>query len=149
MGDQAHPLRDVHWALGQLRDRFSTQIPVCLVGHSLGGRAALLAAREPAVVSAVALAPWVLPSDAPHGIDGKAILIVHGDRDRIASPSRSAQLARRMSDHARVDYITVPGGKHAMLRRHNEFSGPAAEFACASLLQASTRFIDSARVGRG
>lgn len=141
------PVRDVHWALAQLRERFAPEIPVCLVGHSLGGRAALLAAGEPVVVSAVALAPWVLPSDATPGIDGKPILILHGDRDRVASPTRSAQLAQRMSHRARVDYVVVPGASHAMLRHHEAFSRPAADFALASLREAEPTWRPLERTG--
>ncbi len=56
------PVDDVDWALGQAAERFGADVPVCLVGHSLGGRAALLAANRPQVRSAVALAPWVYPA---------------------------------------------------------------------------------------
>ena len=42
--DTAHtPVDDVTWALGETRSRLGG-LPTCLVGHSLGGRAALLAA---------------------------------------------------------------------------------------------------------
>ena len=128
------PVMDVHWALEQLAARPGGSGPICLVGHSLGGRAALLAAGRPEVVSAVALAPWVTASDAPSGLGGKRILIVHGSGDRIASPERSAALARRIRDEAEVDYVTVEGGKHAMLSHHAEFSGPATRLALETLL---------------
>src|SRR5689334_24858422 len=39
------PVDDARWALEQVRDRLG-DLPVGLVGHSLGGRAALLAAGE-------------------------------------------------------------------------------------------------------
>src|SRR5436309_15692469 len=38
------PVRDAGWALDQARERLGGALPACLVGHSLGGRAALLAA---------------------------------------------------------------------------------------------------------
>ena len=135
-GWDAHhtPVDDVRWALGQVSERLGASTPVCLVGHSLGGRAALLAAGAPQVRGAAALAPWVLPTDRPHGVDGKPILIVHGSGDRIASPQRSAALAERMRATARVRYVSVEGGKHAMLRHHQRFSAPAAEFAVDTLL---------------
>ncbi len=63
--DASHtPLDDVAWALGQVRERFG-HLPACLVGHSLGGRAALLAGGAEEVRSVVALNPWVYPTDAP------------------------------------------------------------------------------------
>jgi pimeloyl-ACP methyl ester carboxylesterase len=109
-------------------------MPTCLIGHSLGGRAALLAAGRPEVSSVVALAPWVLPSDVPPGLGDQRILFVHGDRDRIASHSRSVALARELSRRAEVGYVTVEGGSHSMLRHHALFDGLAAEFAAATLL---------------
>ena len=59
-GVDAHhtPVMDVAWALGEVRARHG-DLPVALVGHSLGGRAALLAADQPLVRSVVALNPWV------------------------------------------------------------------------------------------
>lgn len=64
--DTAHtPVRDVEWALAEIAGRFGRELPVCLVGHSLGGRAALLSAGERQVTGVVALAPWVYPSDVP------------------------------------------------------------------------------------
>jgi pimeloyl-ACP methyl ester carboxylesterase len=128
------PVMDVSWALEQLAERPGGLLPTCLVGHSLGGRAALLAAGHPAVRSVVALAPWVTSSDRPTGLAGKDLLIVHGSDDRIASPERSAALARRIDDTANVSYVTVEGGRHAMLRHHGEFSGRAARFAIETLL---------------
>ena len=40
------PVEDVRWALEQLRSEYDG-LPTCLVGHSLGGRAALLAGDQP------------------------------------------------------------------------------------------------------
>jgi dienelactone hydrolase len=128
------PVRDAHWALEEIAGRLGGRHPSCLVGHSLGGRAALLAAPRPEVVSAVALAPWVYPTDVPAGLSGERLLIVHGDRDRVADPDRSRTLARALAGHARVSFITVAGGKHAMLAHHRSFDGLAAAFAVATLL---------------
>lgn len=135
--DASHtPVNDATWALRELAKRPGGPRPTCLVGHSLGGRAALLSAGAPDVRSVVVLAPWVYPTDVGRGIDGKDVLIVHGDRDRIASPQRAAELARRLSSIARVRLEVVEGGKHAMLRHHDKFSGPAARFAAETLLRA-------------
>lgn len=127
------PVDDARWALEQVRSRLG-ELPVCLVGHSLGGRAALLAVGAPGVLGAVALAPWVYPSDVPPGLGGQRILIVHGTADRVASPARSAALADRLRPRADLRYVSVEGGTHAMLRHHAEFSRPAAEFAVETLL---------------
>jgi pimeloyl-ACP methyl ester carboxylesterase len=88
------PVDDVAWALDELERHADTLPPVALVGHSLGGRAALLAAADPRVVAAV---------------------------------------ARALSARANVEFVVVPGGKHAMLRHHGAFSGPAARFVAERL----------------
>jgi dienelactone hydrolase len=130
------PVKDVRWALDRVAERHGRRLPTCLVGHSLGGRAALLSTARPEVRCTVALAPWVYPSDVPAGLAGERILIVHGSGDRVASPERSAELARRLSRHAEVSYVTVRGGRHAMLSRHGVFTGLAADFVSTSLLGA-------------
>ena len=129
------PVHDVRWALEQIPEILRRTLPVCLVGHSLGGRAALLAAGEPSVAGAVALAPWVLPSDDPRGVEGKPLLIVHGSEDRVASPARAAALAARLHQRTEVSFVLVDGARHAMLRHHREFGRRAAEFATATLLR--------------
>jgi dienelactone hydrolase len=128
------PLRDASWALDEIAERLGRRLPTCLVGHSLGGRAALLAAGAPEVRSAVALAPWVLPGDSPPHPEGRRFLVVHGSQDRIADPRRSLSVARALAERAEVTYVCVDGGKHAMLRRHAVFDGLAAQFAVLTLL---------------
>ena len=128
------PVHDAQWALEEIARRLGDRLPTCLVGHSLGGRAALLAAPRPEVRSAVALAPWVYADDVPPGLDGQRLLFVHGSLDRVARPDRSAALARRLGARARVGYVTVAGAKHAMLHRHDVFSDAAERFALATLL---------------
>ncbi len=135
-GWDAHhtPVDDVRWALREVAGRFGRELPVGLVGHSLGGRAALLAAAERPVVSAVALNPWVYPHEGHLDLTGRRVLLVHGDDDRVARPTNSAAVARDLARTARVGYVTVEGGRHAMLRRHHVFDGLAAGFTTATLL---------------
>jgi pimeloyl-ACP methyl ester carboxylesterase len=132
--DASHtPLDDVAWALEQVRDRFG-DLPACLVGHSLGGRAALLAGGAEAVRSVVALNPWVYPTDAPD-LSGRRVLVVHGTADRIADPGRAATVARTIGRTADVQYVEVPGARHAMLRHGAVFERAAADFAAETLLR--------------
>ncbi|WP_354697922.1 hypothetical protein DSM112329_03580 [Paraconexibacter sp. AEG42_29] len=129
------PVSDAQWALDAIAERLGDAVPTCLVGHSLGGRAAILAAGHPMVRGAVALAPYVYPTDIPRGSGhGKRLLIVHGTADRVADPARSQALAAALRPEWAVTYVSVEGGKHAMLSRHAQFSGPAAEFAADTLL---------------
>ncbi|MCW2831032.1 MAG: alpha/beta hydrolase [Aeromicrobium sp.] len=137
--DTAHtPVDDVHWALDQLSEGYGSQLPVSLVGHSLGGRAAILAGDHPQVRSIVALNPWVYPSDGGHNLTGRRVLVAHGTDDRIASPHNSASAARQMARTADVSYVRVSGGKHAMLGRHSDFDRLAADFSVATLLDDTT-----------
>ncbi|GAA1477387.1 alpha/beta hydrolase [Nocardioides aestuarii] len=127
------PVSDVHWALGRISDDLGP-LPVSLVGHSLGGRAALLAGGAPDVQSVVALAPWVQLSDSPQ-LPGRDVLVVHGTDDRIASWDRARSVTDRLRPEAdRVGFVSVEGGRHAMLRHHRLFDGLAAEFVAATLL---------------
>ena len=123
---------DVAWALGQVRERFG-HLPACLVGHSLGGRAALLAGGAEEVRSVVALNPWVYPTDAPD-LSGRRVLFVHGTGDRIADPGRAEAVARRIGRTADMEFVAVPEGRHAMLRHGSVFERAAADFATATLL---------------
>ena len=61
------------------------------------------------------------------------MLIVHGSRDRIASPALARDVAERISRHAEVRFVLVEGAHHAMLRHHAEFSRPAADWAVQML----------------
>lgn len=126
------PVMDVAWALDQTAGRGLGELPVALVGHSLGGRAALLAAQDQRVRSAVALNPWVYPTDNAD-LSGRSVLVVHGSDDRIASPTHSMAVARRLSARARVGFVAVPDAKHAMLRDGGTFERLAAEFVTATI----------------
>lgn len=128
------PVDDAHWALDQVAGRFGNGLPVSLIGHSLGGRAALLAAGGVQVRSAVALNPYVYPTDEILYPGPRRILVVHGSQDRIASPQASAAVAQRLRRTADVGFVTVQSGKHAMLRRGRVFERLAAQFAAGTLL---------------
>lgn len=126
------PVMDVRWALDLIAEQHG-DVPVALVGHSLGGRAALLAGDHPQVEAVVALNPWVLPTDRAD-LAGRRVLVVHGTDDRIADPTRSADLARRLPASTSVGYVSVAGAKHAMLRQGRTFESLAADFVTATLL---------------
>lgn len=133
------PVDDVAWAMSEIRARFGG-LPVCLVGHSLGGRAALLAGGEPGVRGVVALNAWVYPDDPRRPVDltGRRVLFVHGTEDRVALPERSRAVAHTLARQADVEYVEVPGGRHAMLRHGAVFERAAARFAVGTLLATAT-----------
>src|SRR5689334_20002142 len=67
-GESNTPVDDAAWALDEIAERRGERLPVSLLGHSLGGRAALLAGHAPEVRSVVALAPWFMSADHPRGL---------------------------------------------------------------------------------
>jgi pimeloyl-ACP methyl ester carboxylesterase len=104
------------------------------VGHSLGGRAALLAGGLDHVRSVVALNPWVAAGDRAD-LTGRRVLVVHGTEDRVALPARSLHLARTWGRTAgSLGYLHVEGARHAMLRRGRVFERAATDFVAATLL---------------
>ena len=131
---QHTPVEDVRWALGQLRSEYDG-VPTALVGHSLGGRAALLAGDQPEVTSVVALNPWVQRGDRVD-LAGRPALVVHGTEDRIADPGRAAELTAALARTTVAGYLSVTGGKHAMLSHRSVFEGAASDFVRATLLGA-------------
>ena len=126
------PVDDVRWALGRVRERYG-DLPVGLVGHSLGGRAALLAGGEEAVRCVVALNPWVYPDDDAD-LAGRPVLVLHGTADRVASIDRARAVAASLARRTDVELREVPDGNHAMLPRAREFEVPAAAFLVDHLL---------------
>ncbi|GGO72050.1 dienelactone hydrolase family protein [Nocardioides deserti] len=131
------PVDDVRWALAQVRERYG-DLPVGLVGHSLGGRAALLAGREPGVDAVVALNPWLHPADDVD-LTGRRVLVVHGSEDRVATPDRARRVVEKLRRHTDIEWRDVPGAGHAMLRHGAVFERAAADFLTAALLGRGVR----------
>lgn len=116
-GARADPLHDAVRALDELR-RTAGQLPVVLVGHSMGGRAALQAAGHPLVRGVVGLAPWCPDGDPVGQLAGRDVVLVHSPLDRVTSAAGSAVLtARARAAGAHTCLVTVQGGDHPMLRR--------------------------------
>jgi alpha-beta hydrolase superfamily lysophospholipase len=132
-GEQRSPVADVQWALEEVRRRHG-DLPVVLVGHSMGGRAALAVGGDPLVRGVCALAPWTMPADPFDQLAGRDVLIVHGTRDVVTSPRGSRAYARHAAAAgARIGYIALPGEMHAMLFRWRTWHRLAAGFALGVL----------------
>jgi pimeloyl-ACP methyl ester carboxylesterase len=131
-GAEASPVADVTELLEDLPGRFG-DVPVVLVGHSLGARAAVRAAGHRSVIAVAGLAPWLPPEEPVAQLAGRRLLLVHGTADRITSPAMTWHYARAASDITMVGAIAVHGGDHAMLRRARLWHGLAAEFAGLAL----------------
>jgi alpha-beta hydrolase superfamily lysophospholipase len=132
-GEERSPVADVQWALDEVRRRHG-DLPVVLVGHSMGGRAALAVGGDPLVRGVCALAPWTMPVDPFDQLVGRDVLIVHGTRDVVTSPRGSRAYGRHAAAAgARVGYIALPGEMHAMLFRWRTWHRLAAGFALGVL----------------
>lgn len=145
--DAGAPVRDAHWALDRLAQRFGT-LPTSLVGHSLGGRAALVAADRDEVRSVVALAAWLLPGDARH-VRGRRVLLVHGTGDRVAPLTRAAAVARDLGAANEVSFLRLEGAGHALLREAWRVDALAADFARATVLDEPGRLAATRRALQG
>jgi dienelactone hydrolase len=116
-GPSADAFADVRWSLDRIRDEHGPDVPVVLVGHSMGGRAVLRAGGEPQVAAVCALAPWTPPTEPVEHLRGRTVAILHGRSDRWVPARLSADFAVRAEQAgARVARFTVAGG-HSMVRR--------------------------------
>ncbi|MFD4791506.1 alpha/beta fold hydrolase [Streptomyces sp. NPDC058459] len=125
---------DVQRALTELRERFGP-VPVVLVGHSMGGRAALQAAAHPAVRGVLALAPWLPATEPAVHLRGQRLVVLHGDADRITGSDDSVRFVlRARTAGAHAGMVMITGAEHAMLRRLTTWHRLATEIV-ADLLR--------------
>ncbi|MER6775808.1 MULTISPECIES: alpha/beta hydrolase [unclassified Streptomyces] len=116
-GNRADPVHDVWQALRELCC-VAGPLPVVLVGHSMGGRAALRAAADPLVRAVVGLAPWCPPGEPVLHLGDTAVVLLHDEADRVTDARGSWDYVRRARARgARAAGIAMPYGGHAMLRR--------------------------------
>ena len=116
-GEAADAYADVRWALDRIRDEHGSEVPVVLVGHSMGGRAVLRAGGDPQVAAVCALAPWTPPGEPVAHLRDRTVTILHGRGDRWVPARLSADFALRAEEAgAHVARFTIAGG-HTMLRR--------------------------------
>jgi pimeloyl-ACP methyl ester carboxylesterase len=123
-----HPVADARWALARIRAE-RPSVPVFLVGHSMGGRAALRVADDPAVTAVCALAPWTPDGEPVEPVTGRSVMIAHGTRDRITDPAKSYRYAARARDvAARLVRFELMSEGHAMLYRAGAWNSLLREF---------------------
>ncbi|MDQ1661043.1 MAG: hypothetical protein QOJ68_1023 [Blastococcus sp.] len=124
-GSAADAYADVRWALDQVRAEHGAEVPVVLVGHSMGGRAALRAGGDDQVAAVCALAPWTPAEEPVDHLRGRTVTILHGTGDRWVPAALSERFALRARAHGvQVARFTTPGG-HSMVRgagRWHEFA---------------------------
>jgi pimeloyl-ACP methyl ester carboxylesterase len=143
------PVADVEFALAAIAAHYGP-VPVVLVGHSMGGRAALRAAGHASVRGVVALAPWLPGMEPVEQLAGRDLVVVHGTRDRTTSPRASARFVERAAPVVRrVACLQVPWSGHGMLLRAELWHHLTADFVDAIVRDESfADAIDHARAAR-
>ena len=138
-GELESPVPDARWALDQLAKRFGN-LPVGLIGHSMGGRVALRVADHAGrhaggVTSVAALAPWLPPGESVPSLDQQRLLLAHGTADRITDPRKTFELADKLAaDGVDVELVRFPGARHSMLFPAKPWHDLAADFMVRTLL---------------
>ena len=127
-GEQALPVHDLSGILDDVGRRFGP-VPIVLVGHSMGARAALRVAGHRGVSAVAALAPWLPPGEPVEQLTGRRVLLVHGSADGITRPDDTWAYAERARSVAEVTTVEIRNGDHAMLRRASLWHSIAADFA--------------------
>jgi alpha-beta hydrolase superfamily lysophospholipase len=127
-GDQASPVTDLEEMLDGIAVGFGA-VPVVLIGHSMGARAAIRAAGHPAVSAVAGLAPWLPLGEPAAQLAGRRVLLAHGTADTITSPAETWAFVKRAREVTTVAAIEVRDGDHPMLRRARLWHAIAAEFA--------------------
>jgi alpha-beta hydrolase superfamily lysophospholipase len=121
-------LVDARWATAALAERHPG-VPVVLLGHSMGGRAALGAAGAANVVAVCALAPWLDGNDPVAQLSGRAVLIAHGDREHYTNPAESlAYAVRAKAAGVSICRFDLPGAGHFMLTRVRDWNALVRRF---------------------
>ncbi len=131
-GAQASPVGDLNEALDAIAAEFGP-VPVVLVGHSMGARAAVRAAGHPAVSAVAGLAPWLPPGEPAGQLAGRRVLLAHGTADSITSPAETWAFLEQARAVTEVAAVELRDGDHPMLRRARLWHAIAAEFARAAL----------------
>lgn len=124
-GPHPSPVPDARWALDEVRRELG-ELPVVLLGHSMGARSAVSVADDPQVAGVVALAPW-LPADEPvQALAGRRFAAAHGRADRITSFRETEAFVRRAASvAASTELRDMRGAGHYMfrgLRAWNDFA---------------------------
>jgi alpha-beta hydrolase superfamily lysophospholipase len=115
-GDGADKVADARWALERVAAELG-DVPVVLVGHSMGGRTACRAADHDQVRGVVALAPWLPPTDPVVALAGRELHAAHGRRDHITRARDTRAYVDRAREVTRAASFTDMGDRgHYLLR---------------------------------
>ena len=124
---------DARWALDELRAAHG-DVPVVLLGHSMGARVAVRVADDASVRGVVGLAPWWSAEDPVSTLAGRTLRAAHGRRDRITSfreTTRYVERARTVADSADLRDMGALG--HYMVRGASRWHDVAIDLSLAVL----------------
>lgn len=111
------PVEDARWALDEVREQVG-DLPIVLLGHSMGARTSVHVANDPQVRGVVALAPWLPKAEPVGALSGRTLVAAHGSRDRITSPAATrAYVERARAAGADASYLDMGRVGHYLLRR--------------------------------
>lgn len=120
------PVPDARWALGEVRGELG-ELPVVLLGHSMGARTAVAVADDPSVAGVVALAPWLPAGEPVRTLAGRHLVAAHGRADRITSFAATEAFVRRAAAVAAgAELVDMGHLGHYMLRGHRRWNHVAA-----------------------
>ncbi|WP_181806226.1 prolyl oligopeptidase family serine peptidase [Streptomyces shenzhenensis] len=138
-GSEAHLAGDATWAADEVVRRYG-DVPVCLLGVGMGGRAALHAGGHEAVNSVVSIAPWLpeadaaVPEEPVRQLAGRRVLIVHGTNDERTDPELSFRLAARAKKANReVCRFEVHSDGHGLHQHRDEVLALVSDFVLGAL----------------
>ncbi|MFE7597070.1 alpha/beta hydrolase [Streptomyces sp. NPDC057494] len=138
-GADADLVTDASWAVAEAVRRYG-DVPVCLLGHGMGARAALRAAGHPAVAAVLALAPWLPEDDVAaepepvRQLVGRRVLLVHGTNDARTDPELSFRFAERAKKANRdTCRFEVHSDGHALRQYAAEVRALAGNFVLGAL----------------
>jgi pimeloyl-ACP methyl ester carboxylesterase len=115
-GDGADTIEDAHWALDRIRAQHG-DVPVAVLGHSMGGRAACQVADHELVRGVVALAPWLPAGEPVAALAGRELYAAHGQRDHITHARDTRAYVERARKVATTASFTDMGDLgHYLLR---------------------------------
>ncbi|PKH44463.1 alpha/beta hydrolase [Nocardioides alpinus] len=124
---------DARWALDEVRAAHG-DVPVVLLGHSMGARVAVHVADDPSVHGVVGLAPWWSAEDPVHTLAGRTLVAAHGRRDRITSFRETTRYVARATAVAEgADLRDMGALGHYMLSGSARWHDVAIESSLAIL----------------
>lgn len=125
------PLPDARWALDEVRRELG-DVPVVLLGHSMGARTSTLVADDESVRGVVGLAPWFPPGHPVDALAGKHLVAAHGRADRITSFKATQHYVRRAGQvAASAEMVDMGDTEHYMLKDLGAWNRAAVQHTTA------------------